>query len=240
MSTENNSKIVVGDIQLDVVRKNIKNLHLAVYPPTGRVRVAAPLRMDNESIRLFVISKIGWIKRHQSTFEFQERQTKREYVTGESHYFFGNRYLLNVIYHDSKPRIEIRNKTYIDLFVRMGSDEAKRESVMTDWYRNELKEQSDLFIDKWKSIVGVDLDDWRIRKMKTRWGSCSFKNKRIWINLELVKKPYHCLEFIIVHELTHLLERRHNDRFRSLMDSFLPQWRVYKQELNQFILNYDG
>jgi hypothetical protein len=170
----NNHKIEVGNLIIDVVRKNIKNLHLAVYPPTGRVRIAAPLRVNDDAIRLFVISKIGWIKKHQSKFDNQERQSEREFVSGESHYFFGNRYLLNVIYHDSKPKVEIRNKTYLDLYVRLGSNQLQREKVITEWYRSELKEQIRDLIDKWKYIVNVEVDDWCIKKMKTRWGSCNW------------------------------------------------------------------
>ena len=206
---------------------------------TGRVRIAAPLRIDDEAVRLFVISKIHWIKKHQSKFDNQERQSEREFISGESHYYFGDRYLLNVIYHDSKPKVEIRNKTYIDLYVRLGSNQLQRQKVMTEWYRSELKDQVPTLIDKWKYIVGVEIDDWSIKKMKTRWGSCNRKNKRIWLNLELAKKPLHCLEFIIVHELTHLLERHHNEHFKSLMDNFMPNWRFYKEELNRFILPYN-
>ena len=231
-----NHQIMVSDITVDVVKKDIENLNLRVSHPTGRVRIAAPLRVNDEAIRLFIVSKIGWIKKHQSKFNNQDRESEREFVSGESHYYFGNRYLLNVIYHDAKPKVEIRNKTHIDLYVRLGSNQTQRQKVMTEWYRFELKEQIPYLIDKWKYIVGVEIDDWSVKKMKTRWGSCNRKNNRIWLNLELAKKPLHCLEFIIVHELTHLLERHHNDRFKSLMDYFMPQWRVYKEELNRFIL----
>ena len=234
----NTSKIIVGNLIIDVVRKNIKNLHLAVYPPTGRVRIAAPLRVNDDAIRLFIISKISWIKKHQSKFNGQDRESEREFISGESHYYQGQRYLLNVIYHDAKPRVELKNKTYLDLYVRLGSNQLQRQKILTEWYRYKLKEQIPDLIDKWKHIVGVEVDDWAVKKMKTRWGSCNRKNKRIWINLELAKKPLHCLEFIIVHELTHLLERHHNDRFKGLMDGFMPQWRVYKEELNRFILPY--
>jgi predicted metal-dependent hydrolase len=231
------TKLVIGDLHLDVVRKKIKNLHLSVHPPNGKVRVAAPLRLNDDAIRLFVVSKIGWIKKHQLRFESQDLPSKREYVSGESHYFFGDRYLLNVVYHDSKPRLEIRDKTYIDLYVRMGSNEAQREKVLTEWYRDQLKAQIPSFVDKWTSILGVQLKEWRIKMMRTRWGSCSRKTKRIWVNLELARRPIHCLEFVIVHELTHLLERRHNDRFKTLMDGFMPQWRAIKREINELMIH---
>jgi len=224
---------------VDVVRKDIKNLHLGVYPPDGRVRVAAPLRISDEAVRLFVISKLAWIKKRQSRLKAQERESEREYVSGESHYFQGQRYLLNVIYHEEKPRVEIRNKTYIDLYVRLGTDQAGRQKVLNQWYRACLKEQLPILISKWEGIIGVEVNDWRIRRMKTKWGSCSRNTGRIWINLELAKKPSHCLEFIIVHELTHLLERTHNSQFQALMDGFMPQWRQYKDELNEIIQPYD-
>lgn len=232
-------QIKVSDITIDVVRKNIKNLHLDVNPPTGRVRIATPLQVDDDAVRLFAISKIAWIRKHQRNFENQERQTRREYVSGESHYFEGNRFLLNVIYQNKTPKVEIRNKTYIDLFVRPDSSRDQRERVMTKWYRQGLKEKVPAFIEKWQSIIGVSVNSWEVKQMKTKWGTCSIKARRIWLNLELAKKPVHCLEFIIVHELIHLLERYHNDRFIALMDKFLPQWRFYQKELNQFTLSYD-
>jgi predicted metal-dependent hydrolase len=231
-------QIKVSDITIDVVRKDIKNLHLAVYPPTGRVRIATPLKIDDEGVRLFAISKLAWIKRQRSRFEAQERQTKREYVSGESHYFEGNRYLLNVIYRNAAPKVEIRNKRYIDLYVRPNSTAEQRECVMTKWYRQRLKEKIPALIEKCQAITGVQIEEWEVKQMKTKWGTCRGEAKRIWLNLELAKKPAHCLEYIIVHELVHLLERNHNDHFIALMDKFLPQWRFYQAELNQFVLSY--
>ena len=231
-------QITVSNITIDVVRKNIKNLHLAVYPPSGRVRIATPLRLDDEAVRLFAISKLHWIKEQRSKYENQQRETRREYVSGESHYFEGRRYLLNVIYQDTVPRVEIRNKRFIDLYVRPNSTVEQRERVMTEWYRQKLKERIPALMEKWQSVIGVEADDWVVKQMKTRWGTCKIETRRIWLNLELAKKPSHCLEYIIVHELVHLLERRHNDRFTGLMDKFLPQWRFCQSELNQSILSH--
>jgi predicted metal-dependent hydrolase len=225
-------QITVGDLIVDVVRKDIKNLHLSVYPPDGRVRVSAPLRVDDEAVRLAVISRLTWIKRQQAKFAGQERQSAREFVSGESHYYQGNRYLLNVVYHDAPPKVVLRNKTTLDLFVRTGSDTARRERVLLAWYRQQLKEMVPPLIAKWEAIIGVQVAEWRIKRMKTRWGTCNIQARRIWLNLELIKKPPHCLEFIIVHEMVHLLERLHNDRFVAYMDKFMPQWRVYRDELN--------
>ncbi len=225
-------QITVNDLVIDVVRKDIKNLHLAVYPPTGRIRIAVPLHVNDEAVRLAVISKLGWIKRQQVKFADQERQTAREYVSGESHYFQGKRYLLNVIYHDAPPKVIIRGKNRIDLYVRTGSVTDQRASVYLAWSRKQLKESAAPLIAKWEAVVGVQVNEWGIKQMKTRWGTCNPNAHRIWLNLELNKKPIQCLEYIIVHELVHLLERNHNDQFRAYMDKHLPQWRFNREELN--------
>jgi predicted metal-dependent hydrolase len=232
-------QITVSNITIDVVRKDIENLHLAVYPPTGRVRIATPLSVNDEAIRLFAISKLGWIKKHRKNFANQARQTKREYVSGESHYVEGHRYLLNVIYRNATPKVEIRNKKYIDLYVRLNSTVEQRERVMTKWYRQRLKERLPALIGKWQSIIGVQVNNYEVKQMKTKWGTCKREAKRIWLNLELAKKPVHCLEYIIVHELVHLLEGHHNERFIVLMNKFIPQWRFHQTELNQYILSYN-
>ena len=232
-------KIEVGNIAVDVVRKDIKNLHLAVYPPNGRVRVAAPLRIDDEAVRLMVISRMPWIKRQQQKFEGQERQAKREYVSGESHYFKGERYLLNVIYHDAPPSISIASKTHIDFCVRTGSTEAQRERIFTEWYREQLKVEIPVLIEKWSKIMSLPLPFWSVKYMKTKWGTCNISKRRIWLNLELVKKPTHSLEYVIAHEMTHFLERHHNERFMAYMDRYLPQWRFYRDELNRSLLGFE-
>ena len=180
--------------------------------------------------------KLGWIKKHRQNFADQARETPREYVSGESHYFEGRRYLLNVIYQKDKPQVKIRNKTYIDLYVREESNPDQREKVMTEWYREKLKKNIVPLIKKWKEKIDVDLNDWQIKKMRTKWGTCNIEARRIWFNLELAKKPLHCLEYITVHELVHFLERHHNNRYVNLMDKFLPNWRFCQNELNQLIL----
>lgn len=232
-------QIVVNNIVIDVVRKNIKNLHLAVYPPSGRVRIATPTKVDDEAVRLFAISKLAWIKKNQAKYVNQERQSERKFVSGESHYFRGQRYLLNVIHHSGYPKITIRNKKYIDLYVKQDYTQGQRENVMTNWYRKSLKEQIPALIEKWQKIVGVEVADWEIKRMKTRWGTCNREARRIWLNLELSKKPEHCLEYIIVHEMVHFLERNHTERFVAYMDSFMPLWRNYKEELNRLILKHE-
>jgi predicted metal-dependent hydrolase len=231
-------QITVGGLDVEVVRKPIKNLHLGVYPPYGRVRVAAPLRVDDKAVRLAVVSKLAWVKRHRSRFAGQERQTAREYLTGESHYFQGARYRLNVIPHSGSSRVVLHNGSRMDLFVRSGCDRIQRKRVLLEWYRKQLKGLIPPLIAKWEAAMGVKVEEWGIKQMKTRWGTCNPRAKRIWINLELVKKPIHCLEFIVVHEMTHLLMRNHDGRFIALMNKFMPQWRSYREELNHTILSH--
>ena len=231
-------QIVVNNMVVDVVRKKIKNLHLAVYPPNGRVRVAAPLHIDDEAVRLAVISRLVWIKRQQAKFEGQERQSAREYVSGESHYFHGNRYLLDVVYRDAPPKVILHSNSQLELSVRPGSDTIQRERVLLNWYRQQLKEEIPTYISKWEAIIGVEVAEWRIKQMKTKWGTCNIEQRRIWLNLELAKKSTRCLEYIIVHELVHLMERKHNERFIALMDQFMPQWRLLRAELNQAPLGH--
>lgn len=233
-------QITVSDITIDVERKDIKNMHLGVYPPGGRVRISTPLNIDDEAVRLFVISKLSWIRKQQRLFKEQARQTEREYVSGESHYLWGERYLLNVIYQKGNPQVVLRNKTYIDLYVREGSGQVQRQRVMTERYRKQLKAVVPDLVSKWEVVIGVKVNDWGVRQMKTKWGTCNIEAGRIWLNLELAKKPERCLEYIIVHEMVHLLERHHNERFVALMDQFMPKWRTHRDELNEFPLRHES
>lgn len=238
MSTEL-SQLTINDLTVEIIRKKIKNLHLGVYPPLGRIRVAAPLLVSDEAIRLAVIGKIGWIRKQQAKFNAQPRQSKRELVNGESHYFMGQRYRLRVIEQNRAARVEIRNKALIDLHVRPGSTTESRDKVMHDWYRAELKALIPPLLEKWQPLMGVSVNAWGIKQMKTRWGTCNPSTQRIWLNLELAKKAPHCLEFVLVHELNHLLERHHNDNFTALMDKFLPHWRLCREELRQAPLGHE-
>lgn len=231
-------QLTISDITIDVVRKDIKNIHLAVYPPTGRVRIAAPLKVNDDAIRLFAISKLGWIKRNQRKFDRQERIPAREYKERESHYFQGRRYLLNIIEHDAAPNVVLKSKKYIELYVRPGTTKEKCHEIMTEWYRKELKSQIPEIIAKWEKILNVEVNDWHVKQMKTKWGSCNIDKKRILLNLELAKKPERCLEYIVVHEMIHLLERHHNDRFLYYMDTYLPNWRQLKDELNKLPVSH--
>jgi len=234
MTTEK-TQITVSGIDIDVIKKDIKNMHLAVYPPTGRVRISSPDDMKTESIRLFAISKLGWIKKHIRNFEQQNRQPDREYIQRESHFFQGQRYLLNIIEKDTPPRVEIRNKKYMDLYVRPGSGIEKRKEVVKEFYRSELKKQIPPLIEKWEAKMGVEVNDWLVRQMKTKWGSCNTEEQRIILNLELAKKSKSCLEYVIVHEMVHLQERLHTERFKALLEKYMPKWRERREELNELV-----
>ena len=238
MNTEHHY-IEVSGIQVEVVRKAIKNLHLGVYPPEGRVRVATPLRVDDEAVRLAVISKLGWIRRQQARFTEQARQSPREMVSGESHYYLGKRYRLKVIERPGPYKVELKGNSHLNLYVRPGTDTARREKVLNDWYRRELKARVPEMVAKWEPVIGVKVAQWGVKKMKTKWGSCNIGARRLWLNLELAKKPPRCLEYILVHEMVHLLERHHNDRFRGLIDRFLPSWRLRRDELNSSPLGHE-
>jgi predicted metal-dependent hydrolase len=191
-----------------------------------------PLTVTDEAVRLAVVGKLGWIKRQRAKFKAQPRQSAREMVSGESHFFLGTRYRLRVIQQDGAPGVVLRNRSSMELHVRPGTSAEQRERVLHRWYRHQLKELIPPILEKWQAALGIQVADWRIKKMKTKWGTCSVEARRIWLNLELAKKPVQCLEYVVVHELVHLIERHHNDRFVSIMDKHLPQWRLHKQELN--------
>lgn len=232
-------EIELAGIAVEVVRKEIKNLHVGVYPPCGRVRVAAPMRLDDDAVRLALISRLGWIKRQQGKLIQQARQSRREMVSGESHFFQGRRYLLDVDEHEGPPAVRLSGNAKLVLRVRHGTDHQGREQVLHDWYRQQLRTQIPALVAKWEPRVGRTVDDVRIKKMKTRWGSCNADARRVWLNLELAKKPALCLEYILVHEMVHLIERRHNDSFRQLMDTLMPSWRICRDELNRSPLAHE-
>jgi predicted metal-dependent hydrolase len=217
------------------VQKDIKNIHLSVYPPTGRVRISAPLHTDLDTIRVFAISKLSWIKKQQDKFRNQSREAPREYITRESHYYLGKRYLLKVIEHNASPKIVIKHET-IEMYIRPNTDLKKRQEILDEWYRKRLKEIVPGIIAQYEKLMNVKVNEFGIKKMKTRWGTCNIKAKRIWLNLELAKKPQNYIEYIVVHEMVHLLERHHNERFMAYMEKFIPQWRWLKEELNRSAL----
>jgi len=232
------SEIILGDIPIEVIRKHIKNLHLSVYPPMGRVKVAAPLRMDLETIRVFLISKLGWIRDQQQKFLNQPRETPREFLDKESHFYRGKRYLLKIITHEAPPEIRLSHST-IEMKVRQGTSAEKMKTLLDEWYRLKLKEEIPGIIEKWERVMGERVHQFGVKKMRTRWGTCNQKARRIWVNLELAKKPPECLEYIVGHEMVHLIERGHGERFISLMDRLLPKWRFYREELNRLPVRHE-
>ncbi len=232
------TQIELGEIAVDVVKKNIKNIHLSVYPPTGRVRISAPLRMDLDTIRVFAITKLGWIKRQQQKLREQERETPREYLDRESHYVWGKRYLLKIEEQDAAPEVELKHSKMI-LRIRPATSAGRKQEVLEDWYRDKLKEAIPLLIAKWEPLMGVKVERFFVQRMKTKWGSCNPDAKSIRLNTDLAKKPPECLEYIVVHEMVHLLEPTHNDRFIISMDQFMPKWRFYKEQLNRLPVRHE-
>jgi predicted metal-dependent hydrolase len=221
----------LGNIAVDVVLKDIKNVHLSVYPPMGRVRISAPARMNLDTIRVYAISKLGWIKQQQKKLWAQERETPREYLDRESHYVWGKRYLLKVIEDNEAPSVELKHSRVL-LRVRPGTDDEKRRAILEKWYREQIKKAVPPLIVKWEPVMGVKVERFFVQRMKTKWGSCNVGTQSIRLNTDLAKKPLECLEYIVVHEMAHLLVRHHNDRFTNLMDRCLPNWKLLRQTLN--------
>lgn len=238
MSTEAR-ELNVGGLRVEVLRKDIKHLHLGVYPPSGRVRVSAPLRTKEDAIRLAVVTRLPWIRKRQRALREQPRQSARDFVTGETHYYRGRAYRLIVVEADGPPSVRLRPNRRLELRVRPGASRRQREAALTRWYRERLREQLEPLVQKLQEKVGVEADEWRIKRMRTRWGACTQQARRIWINLELAKKPPRCLEFIVAHEIVHLIERRHNERFLALMSEAMPDWQSRRTALNQSPLAHE-
>ncbi len=232
-------RIDLGGIVVDVLRKDIKNVHLSVYPPTGKVRISAPLRMNIDTIRVFAISKLPWIRQQQQKLREQEREMPREYLDRESHYVWGKRYLLKVVEKDSAPEVDLKHNTLL-LRIRPGSGEEKKQAVLDEWYREQLKTAVPLLVAKWEPLMGVKVDRFFVQRMKTKWGSCNPIVGSIRLNSELAKKPRECLEYIVVHEMAHLLQTTHNSRFIALMDQFIPNWRFYRDQLNRLPVRHEN
>ncbi len=227
----------LNNLLVEVTQKEIKHLHLSVYPPTGHIKVSAPMSMAIQTIRVFVISKLGWIKRQQKKLNEQERETPREYINRESHYFNGKRYLLYIVERDTTPKVILQHAKII-LQIRPNSNKNKRQQILENWYRNHIKEKTTPLISKWEKRLNVSVTNFTVYKMKTKWGSCTPEKYTIRLNLELAKKPLEHLEYIIVHELMHLIEPSHNNNFIALMDKFMPKWKFYRDELNTLPLRY--
>lgn len=231
--------LTIRGIDVDVIYKDIKNLHIGVYPPMGRVRVAAPNRLDDEQVRLAVIQRLPWIKRQREQLQSAERQSEREMVTGESHYVWGIRHRLKVTERPGRAHIEPEGSRLI-LYVPVGTSTERRREVLDRWYREQLRLAIPGLIAKWEAKLEVSVPRWSIRRMKTKWGSCNRETRHLWFNVELAKKHPDCLEYIVVHEMTHYLERNHGERFTKLMDGFMPDWRARREQLNRAPLAEEG
>lgn len=231
-------KIVVAGIQVAVTRKKIKNVHLSVYPPNGVVRMSAPSRMTDETLRVFLVAKVGWIRSQQKKLQEAQRETLREYVNRESHYLWGARLLLSVKEEAVPATVEVKSRQMI-LHIRPGSTPESRETVVNAWYRDQVRDAAMPLIAKWEKKLNVRVNTLFVQRMKTRWGSCNTTKRNIRLNTELGKKTKECLEYIVVHELIHLLEPSHNSRFQELMDTNLPNWRVLRSQLNSSPLAYE-
>jgi predicted metal-dependent hydrolase len=227
-----NAYLTVRGIGIDVVYKDIKHLHIGVYPPLGRVRVAAPERLSEEQVRLAVVQRLSWIKQQQQQLRATPRQTERQMVTGESHYVWGVRHRLKVVERPGRPHIETDGDRLV-LYVPAGTDEDRRRAHLDHWYRDQLKHVVPDLIVKWQTRLDVIVPRWTLRRMKTKWGSCNRETRHLWFNVELAKKHPDSLEYIIVHEMTHYSERNHGERFTNLMDKHLPDWRSRRDQLNE-------
>lgn len=223
--------LTVSGIGVDVIYKDIKNLHIGVYPPVGRVRVAAPRRLDDDQVRLALVQRLPWIKRQQKRMQAAERQSPREMVTGESHYVWGGRHRLKVVGRAGRSHVELDGGRLV-LYVPEDSSAAQRRKLLDHWYREQLRGAVPGVIAKWEPKMGVTVPRWTIRRMKTKWGFCNRETGHICFNIELAKKHPDSLEYIIVHEMTHLLERGHGQRFTKLMDGFVHDWRARRDQLN--------
>jgi predicted metal-dependent hydrolase len=231
--------IQLGDIAVDVVRKDIKNVHLSVHPPTGRVHIAAPERVSLDTVRVFAIAKLPWIRKQQRKLQEQEREPPREYIDSESHYLWGRRYLLRVIEADRPRSVELRHGRMM-LLVRPGTETTKRQTILDEWYREQLRSSLPPVIEKWERLIGVKVQRVFVQRMKTKWGSCNHRARSIRLNTDLARKPMECLEYIVAHEMAHLVEPTHNERFVALMDQLMPKWRSHRDVLNRLPVRHES
>jgi predicted metal-dependent hydrolase len=231
-------RIQLGDLAIEVAFKDIKHVHLSVHPPAGRVSISAPRRMNLDAVRLFALSKLGWIRRQQRKIRDQEREPEREYLDRESHYVWGKRYLLSIVERDAAPSIELKHNRLL-LHIRPGTDIERRESILDAWYREQVKSVVPALIAKWEPRMDAGVARFFVQRMKTRWGSCTPATGTIRLNTELAKKPRECIEYIVVHEMAHLLEPTHNVRFQSLMNRLMPGWKNYSRILNRLPVRHE-
>ena len=230
-------QIEVSGIPIEIIKKNIKNIHLSVLPPDGKVRVSAPTTVSDESLEMFVRTKIGWIRKQQEKFENQPRQSERQYVSGETLYLWGKQYFLQVEYSYKGNSLMLDGDKAI-LTVRKESAVKQRENFVNEWYRERLKSEIERLLPKWETITGLKCSSWQTKYITTRWGTCNTQTRKIWLNLQLAKKPVECLEYVILHELAHTKVKNHGADFIAIMDKYMPYWRETKKKLNDFTLDF--
>lgn len=228
--------IILNNIEIQVTKKNIKNLHLSVMPPNGTVKISAPFEVSDDAIIAFASSRLNWIRAQIATFEKHERESKREYVSGESFYLFGKRYLLNTI-QANKNNLEIQNDR-IFLSLKKNKSNEQKINFVNNWYRIKLRVELKKLLAIWQEKTNLIPESWQIKDMKTKWGSCTKNKAKLWFNLQLVKKPIECIEYVVLHELIHLRVEKHNNEFKNLMHQYMPDWQERKNKLNNFILDY--
>ena len=233
-----NEELIVGGLPIEIIRKrSLKNLYVRINPPEGNVTVSTPTELTDEDIKLFVLKKLPEINKVRDKMLSQERQSKREYVSGESHYLWGKPYRLQVIYEGTTHSI-MKTPTKIILTVPEGTDMETREKLFIEWYRQELKRALDSVAESCEKKTGIHADEYRIKNMRTRWGTCNIDKRRIWINLQLAKKPAECLGYVVIHELVHLIEKNHTNRFHALVEEYCPTWKEAKKILATMPLDY--
>jgi predicted metal-dependent hydrolase len=225
MARPSSKTITISGIDVLVQRKKIKNVHLVIYPPDGRVRISVPLHISDRSVQTILTNRLPWIQQKQTQIQSQKQVTQPRLINDETLLFLGENYRLEVIHKNGRGKVQLKDKQVIQLTIKADASKSDRQRAIDNFYRAELKMRIPKLINKWQPIIGKQVDEWRIKKMKTRWGSCNMRARRIWLNLELAKQPPECLEYVIVHEMTHLLERYHNRAFYGYMDKFLPDWR---------------
>jgi predicted metal-dependent hydrolase len=223
-------QIEIDGIKMQVERKNIKNMYIRILPPNGEVKITVPKLISDEKVRLFILSRIAWIKKNKAKCIGNPPPAKENYVSGEIHYLWGKAYRLEVFYTNGKSNVYIKEDNIV-LEVQKNSTQAQREDIIREWYRKELKKEIPKLLERCVKVVGKSPNEWRVKNMRTRWGTCNINKKRIWLNLQLAKKPIECLEYVITHELVHLYEKGHNAKFRAYMDQFYPNWRSVKKQL---------
>lgn len=234
----NTKTIDIAGLPVEVVRKRIANLHVGVYPPDGRVRVAAPIALSNDAVRMAVLTRFPWIKKQQLSFLSQEREAERAYVSGETHYVFGCPYRLIVVEAPgNRHHFELTADKRIKMIVPRGSTDLQRERWMLDWYRKTLKDKARPRLQKWADDLHLPMPRCRIKKMKTKWGSCNPSKGLIWLNLDLAKKPIACLDYVILHEMAHFVSPKHDEKFVAVLDRFMPRWRQVRSDLNALPLS---